>query len=233
LAGVLEKVGVFLDPIIAVRQTDGVYWTPNGRHRLEAMKRLGGRSVVALVLPDEHIAYQILALNTEKSHNLQEKSLEVVRMAQALADAGTDRTERDFAFEFEEPALVTLGICYASHPRFAGSQYHGILRATSDFLDRPLYEALELRRAHARRLVELDERVSEIVSALKERGFVSPYLKAFVVARCNPLRFRRGATLGFDEVMDRMLEAVATFDVDHVRPDQIARSAGPPLEEAA
>lgn len=233
LASVLEKVDVFLDPIIAVRRPNGHYWTPNGLHRLEAMKRLGGRALVALVLPDEHVAFQILALNTEKAHNLHEKSVEVIRMAQALVDAGTDRTERDFAFEFEEPALVTLGICYESHPRFSGSQYLGILRATCDFLDRPLHEALDVRRAHATRLVELDDRITEVVSALKARGFVSPYLKSFVVARCNPLRFRRGATLAFDDVVARMLDAAAEFDVEHVRPDQIARTAGPPLEEAA
>ncbi len=44
LMGVIEKIGVFLDPIIVVRQDDG-YWTPNGNHRLQALKKLGHRAV--------------------------------------------------------------------------------------------------------------------------------------------------------------------------------------------
>lgn len=233
LAAVLDKIGTFLDPIIAVRRPDGMYWTPNGRHRLEAMKRLGGRSLVALVLPDERVAYQILALNTEKAHNVRERALEVVRMARALAEAGTDRTEGEFAFEFEEPALITLGLCYEARPRFAGGSYHGVLRAADAFLDLPLREALTRREAQARRLVALDDRVSEIAAELKARGFESPFLKPFVIARLNPLRFRKGATMGVDEVIDRMLEAARTFDPGRVRHEQIARTGGPPLDEAA
>src|SRR5205809_6979180 len=38
LMNVIETLGRFLDPIIAVRQ-DGGYWTPNGNHRLQAMRK--------------------------------------------------------------------------------------------------------------------------------------------------------------------------------------------------
>ena len=64
---------------------DAGYWTPNGNHRLQALKKLGYRAVTALVVPDADIAFKILALNTEKAHNLREKSLETIRMARALA----------------------------------------------------------------------------------------------------------------------------------------------------
>jgi ParB family chromosome partitioning protein len=232
LAGVLDKIGRFLDPIIATRNDDGTYWTPNGRHRLAAMQKLGGRALVALVMPDHRVAYQILALNTEKAHNVREKALEVVRMARSLAEAGSDRSERDMAFEFEEAALITLGLCYEARPRFSGGSYHGILRATDDFLDKPLAEALEIRKQHAERLVALDDAVTKLAADLKARGFESPYLKAFVVARLNPLRFQRGAKLGFDEVLDRMMASAEKFDAGAVRADQIARAAGPPLEDA-
>ena len=47
---------------------------------------------------------------------------------------------------------------------------------------------------------------------LKARGFESPYLKAFVVARINPLRFKRGAKAEFDETLDKMLAAARRFD---------------------
>ena len=81
---VIETLQRFLDPIIVVRHDDR-YWTPNGNHRLQAMRRLGAKAIVALLIPDAQIAYQILALNTEKAHNLREKSLETIRMARALA----------------------------------------------------------------------------------------------------------------------------------------------------
>ncbi len=78
LGGVIDTLGRFLDPIIAMRSEKGIYWTPNGYHRLSAMKRLGAKAIVALVVPEPEVAYKILALNTEKAHNLREKSLEVI-----------------------------------------------------------------------------------------------------------------------------------------------------------
>src|SRR6266478_2243282 len=84
LADVLDRTGMFLDPVIAVTAPKEGFWTPNGRHRLEAMRRLGARSITALVVPRREIAWQILALNTEKAHNLREKSLEVIRIYRGL-----------------------------------------------------------------------------------------------------------------------------------------------------
>ena len=94
LMGVIEKIGLFLDPIIAIRHEDQ-YWTPNGNHRLQALKKLGVRTVVALLVPDPQVAFKILALNTEKAHNLREKSLETIRMARALAGAKRRATRRE------------------------------------------------------------------------------------------------------------------------------------------
>src|SRR5690349_4186503 len=123
LESVIGKLGRFLDPIIAVRapkSEDGVrYWTPNGHHRLAAMKTLGAKCITAILVPEEAAAYQILALNTEKAHNLREKSLEVIRMARELATLD-DATEESYALEFEEPGYITLGICYEERPRFSG-----------------------------------------------------------------------------------------------------------------
>src|SRR6187401_3172634 len=110
LMTVIEKIGRFLDPIVAVRE-DGQYFTPNGNHRLQALKKLGVKTVMALLVPDPAVAFKILALNTEKAHNLREKSLETIRMARALAKLG-DHSESSFAFEFEQPAFLTLGVCY-------------------------------------------------------------------------------------------------------------------------
>src|SRR5262245_23040537 len=76
LAGVIERTGTFLDPVITVLAPDRGFWTPNGRHRLEAMRRLGAKAITTLIAPDRQLAWQILALNTEKAHNLKERSLE-------------------------------------------------------------------------------------------------------------------------------------------------------------
>ena len=112
LAGVIPKVGRFLDPVIAVLDGGGDrFITPNGMHRLAAMKTLGAKAITALVLPEHEVAFRILALNTEKAHNLRDKALEVVRMVRALAadPAQAKRPETDFALEFESAAFLTIG----------------------------------------------------------------------------------------------------------------------------
>jgi ParB family chromosome partitioning protein len=39
LADVIAKTGRYLDPVIAVVAPTQGFWTPNGRHRLAAMRR--------------------------------------------------------------------------------------------------------------------------------------------------------------------------------------------------
>lgn len=230
LADVIGRLDRFLDPIIAVRNPDGVYWTPNGHHRTEAVRKIGGKAIVALVLPDRGVAYKILALNTEKAHNVREKALEVVRMARSLA-AIEPRPERDYALEFEEPPLLTLGLCYEQRGRFSGGAYHPLLKRIDAFLDEPLPRALEIRAARAAKLFELDEAVTVAIEALRAKGLESPYLRAFVVARINPLRFQRGATAPYEATIDKMLASAKAFDAGSVRPDHLAKAAGPPGEE--
>src|SRR5512142_865141 len=181
LMNVIEKIGQFLDPVIAIRQHDR-YWTPNGNHRLQALKRLGARSVIALLLPDPQVAFKILALNTEKAHNLREKSLETIRMARELASEAGGK-ESDYAFEFEEAPYLTLGVAYEQRPRLSGGAYHSLLRRIDDFIERKMPDALEERESRAAKLLEIDDRVAVIVDRLKSRGLTSPYLKPFVVAR--------------------------------------------------
>ncbi len=226
LADAINKLDRFLDPVIAVRSELGVYWTPNGHHRTAALRQLGGRSIVALVVPEEEIAYRILTLNTEKAHNLRERALEAIRMAEALAEVDP-RAESEFETEFEEAALLTLGICYQERGRYAGSAYHPVLKRIDRFLSSRLPRALEIRSGRAVRLLELEEAVNLAVADLKNRGFQSPYLKAFVVARINPLRFKRGAKAEFDETVDKMLRAVERFDPTKVKSEQLAETGGP------
>jgi len=230
LAGAIDKLDRFLDPVVAVPAGGGIYWSPNGYHRLGAMRALGARSIVALVVPEPEVAHRILLLNTEKAHNLRERALEVVRLAEALA-ALDDRPEREFAIEFEEAALVTLGLCYQQNGRFSGGAYHPVLKRCDKFLATKLPKALETRRERADKLMQLNEAVNDAVKQLKDRGMESPYLKAFVVARVNPLRFQRKPTADFDETIDKMLASARRFDAGRVRTDQVARTGGAPAEE--
>ena len=235
LETVIAKLGRFLDPIIVVRgepNQDGVrYWTPNGNHRLSALRTLGAKSITAIVVPETSTAYKILALNTEKSHNLRERALEVIKMYQELATLD-EAAEDTYALEFEDAALITLGLCYLEQGRFSGGAYHPILRRVDGFIKKPLQAALEIRRERSKMLMDLDKRVCERVDTLKKRGLTSPYLKSFVVARVNPIRFRPkdAAPLSYNEVLERMIKAVDKFNPEKIKMEDLAKSGGVPEE---
>jgi ParB family chromosome partitioning protein len=99
------------------------------------------------------------------------------------------------------------------------------------FLSSPLAQAIQTRCERADRLLALDDKVAEAVAGLKERGFSSPYLKAFVVARINPLRFRRGATMEVDAALDAMMSAAQRFDPGKIKVADLAIAPSGPSEE--
>ncbi|PYR05603.1 MAG: chromosome partitioning protein ParB [Acidobacteria bacterium] len=224
LMGVIETIGRFLDPIVAIRD-DGQYLTPNGNHRLQALKKLGVRTITALVVPDPQVAFKILALNTEKAHNLREKSLETIRMARALAKMSDD-AEKSYAFEFEQPSFLTLGVCYEDRPRLSGGAYQSILRRVDEFLDEPVAKALKERERRGRKILKLDDAVSAAVEKLKARGLTSPYLKPFVVSRVNYTRFSKATSFDFDEALDKIIASAQKFNVDRVKQQDVVRAGG-------
>jgi ParB family chromosome partitioning protein len=229
LTHAMDKTRRFLDPIIVVRE-DGKYLTPNGNHRLTAVRELGARSIVALVVPERSVAYQILALNIEKAHNLRERAIEVVRMYRDLAGFSTEK-ESTYQLEFEEPALVTLGFAYESRPRLSGGAYNPALRKVDKWIEEPIADAAKERERRAGLVLALDDAVSEAVERFKEKGLTSPYLKSFVVARVNPLRFIKGEPPPLDELMATMTKRAKGLDPGKVRPEDLARSGGAPDEE--
>jgi ParB family chromosome partitioning protein len=228
LADVIDKTGFFLDPIIAITAPEKGFWTPNGGHRLAAMRRLGARSLTALVVPKRELAWQILALNTEKAHNLKEKSLEVIRIYRGLLEEDGARPEKQFAFYLEAASFVTLGLCYDKLPRFSGGAYHSIVRRLSEFSSSAISSAIKIHEKHSQQLMDLDARVAEAVAKLKAKGFVSPYLKAFVVARLNPLRWIQGEPPPLEEVLKTMRDRAAKFNVDKIKQQDLASSGGAP-----
>jgi ParB family chromosome partitioning protein len=230
LMTVIEKVGRFLDPLVLIRQ-DEAYWTPNGNHRLQAMKKLGAKSVTGLLVPDPEVAFKILALNTEKAHNVKEKSLETIRMARALA-ARREGKEEDFAFEFEQAQFLTLGAAYEQRKSLSGGAYTSVLRRIDAFQEEPMAKALKERERRGNKVLALDDAVGKIVEALKAKGLTSPYLKPFVVARVNPIRFSKSTEFDFDEVIDKMTASAKKFNVDKIKQEDVAKAGGgPPPEE--
>ena len=228
LAVKIDETAAFLDPLIVVRGEDGRLWTPNGRHRLAAGKVLGLKQITVLISPEESLAYRILALNTEKAHNLKDRSLEVVRMARNLAKRRGRERELEFAREFEAPELLTLGIVYQKSPRFAGGAYSAFLKKVDRFSDRTLSASLDAREGLAARLIEIDARVKAIIAALQARGFKSPYLRNYVVARINPVRFhkaKKGDTrppMPIAQALTRMAAAARGFKVGSVSNSDLA-----------
>ena len=228
LAAKIDETGAFLDPLIVVRGDDGRLWTPNGRHRLAAAKVLGLKQITALISPNEALAYRILALNTEKAHNLKDRSLEVIRMARSLAKKRGNTREADLAAEFEAAELITLGAVYEQNARFAGGAYSPFLKKVDRFSDRSLATSLRDRDAYAARLLEVDTQVKRIIADLTARGFKSPYLRNYVVARINPVRFhkaKKGDTkppMPIAQALTRMAASAKKFDVKSVSNSEIA-----------
>jgi ParB family chromosome partitioning protein len=228
LALKIDETAAFLDPLIVVRGEDGRLWTPNGRHRLAAAKVLGLKQITALISPDDKLAYRILALNTEKAHNLRDRSLEVIRMARSLAKRETGSKESQFTAEFESADLLTLGIVYEKSSRFAGGAYSPLLKKVDRFSDRTLPVSLREREGFASRLVEIDAQVKKIIAALQTRGFKSPYLRNYVVARVNPVRFhkaKKGDTtppMPLAQALTRMAGSAKSFKLDSVSNSDLA-----------
>ena len=228
LAEAIEATAAFLDPLIVVRGEDGRFWTPNGRHRLAAAKMLGLKQITVLISPDESLSYRILALNTEKAHNLKDKSLEVVRMARNLAKREPTRTEASLAAEFEAAELLTLGMVYENNLRFGGGAYSPVLKKVDRLSTKKLPEGLRERAAYAARLQEIDNEVKRIVAELQARGMKSPYLRSYVVARINPVRFHKmkagdkKPAMPIAQALLRMVAAAKKFDLKKVNMSDLA-----------
>ncbi|HWW93387.1 MAG TPA: chromosome partitioning protein ParB [Vicinamibacteria bacterium] len=225
LQEMVRKVGRFIDPIVVVSPQPGVYWTPNGHHRRTVLEKLKAEWVPAILIPDAEVAYQILALNTEKAHNLKEKSLEVIRMYRGLAKEDPKSGEDDYAFQFEAPHLITLGLLYEENRRFAGGAFAPILKRVDKFLKGKLGETLETRIERADKVRAVDEALAKVVAALKKRGINHPFVKNYVLARTTPLTRQRKTLPSFDQTFTRLLSALEAFDPSKVRYEDVQRSS--------
>ena len=214
---VVKKIDRFVDPIVAMSPKPGLYWTPNGNHRRAVLEKLKTKFISAILIPEHEVAFQILALNTEKAHNLKEKSLEVIRMYRGLLKEERRYSEEDCAFQFESPHFITLGLLYEKNARFAGGAFAPILRRVDKFLKGTLPKAIEERQERADMVHEADEALSDIVAKLKKRGVNHPYVKNFVLARTTPLTRARKTLPSFEVTFKKLVENLEAFDLAKIR----------------
>ncbi|HTR63952.1 MAG TPA: ParB N-terminal domain-containing protein [Candidatus Binataceae bacterium] len=224
LIEVMKKIDRFTEPIVAVR-ADGKYWTPNGNHRRAVAAKAGAKSIPAIVIPEPEVAFQILALNTEKAHNLRDKALEVIRMYRARLEEHPRRQEKEFAFEFERAHFITLGLLYEKKPKFSGGAFAPILSRVDNFLAKPLKEAFEDREERAAQVERADELVTDLVVQGKKRGLVHPYLKNFIIARSNPLSRARKTMPTCDAALKSLIKSLSEFDLSKIHFGQIRDAA--------
>jgi len=121
-------------------------------------------------------------------------------------------------------------VCYERNPKFAGASYNPIVRRLVSFSSEPLSKVVRAHERQAEMLLELDERVAAVIARLKARGFVSPYLRAFVVARINPLRWIQGEPPPLEEVLETMRERAGKFNTEKVKQEDLASAGGAPDE---
>jgi ParB family transcriptional regulator, chromosome partitioning protein len=225
LQDVVKKIDRFVDPVVIMSPRPGVYWTPNGNHRRAVLAKLKVKTIPAILVPEHEVAFQILALNTEKAHNLKEKSLEVIRMYRGLVDEAPGTGEEGFAFQFESAHFITLGLLYEQNKRFAGGAFAPILRRVDKFLKGHFPKTLEEREERAALVREADEALGGAVARIKKRGINHPYVKNYVLARTTPLTRQRKTLPGFEQTFRKLVDNIEAFDVSKVRYEDIQRSA--------
>jgi ParB family chromosome partitioning protein len=225
LQDVVKKIDRFVDPVVVMSPRPGVYWTPNGNHRRAVLAKLKAEMIPAILVPEHEVAFQILALNTEKAHNLKEKSLEVIRMYRGLLAEEPEAGEEAYAFQFESPHFITLGLLYEENKRFAGGAFAPILRRVDKFLKGGFPRAFKEREERAGAVRAVDEALAVVVAKIRKRGINHPYVKNYVLARTTPLTRQRKTLPSFDQTFAKLRDNIERFDIGKVRYEDIQRSA--------
>ncbi len=217
IAEVISKIERYIDPIVVIRTDEGEYWTPNGTHRLEAMKFLGKQKITGVLIPEKEVANFILALNTEKAPNLKEKSLEVIKLYKQIMGKMPQTYESEFSFQFEEACFITFGLLYEENPRFSGSSFHSFVTKIDEFLEMPFIEAIEERKNRKEKVKELFETIVEKEKELQERGINIPFVRQYIVSKANPYKRLRKIPDEFYTAMNKMIESVKRLSAEELK----------------
>jgi ParB family chromosome partitioning protein len=149
----------------------------------------------------------------------------VIRLYRLLAEEDPNGTEESYAFQFEAPHFITLGLLYETNLRFAGGAFAPILRRVDKFLKGKLSDSLDERQKRAEMVREADRLLGAVVQKLKKRGLNHPFLKPYVLARTTPLTRARKTLPSFTVTFKKLAENLESFDVSKVRYEDVARSS--------
>ena len=241
LVGVIPKVGRFLDPLIAVR-ADGERLLDAQRHapaRGHAPPRRASRSSCCWCPRWRSPTASWPSTPRRRTTSRTSRSRwcgwptrwPTSRPGQAAGERLGLRV-RGAGLPDHRPRLRRAAALLGRRLPAGGEALRGVLRQA----DR---KANELRTARAARLLELDDEVNELVAALKAAGLKSAYLKPFVVARLNPLRFvpaargKKKAEAGpatSTRPWTQMFARGEKFDAAKIRPQDLASMGGAPPE---
>jgi len=174
----IEKVG-FVDPIQVIEREDGLYEVINGQHRLEALKALGYREILAVVLPYELRNY-IITLNVEKAPSLKDKSHQAYELYMEFLRSDENLEEYELESMIEEPYYITVGFAIKQVSRFPAYAFERILKKVDTFLNLPLKDAKVERERRAELLLRAGEVLNE---KYKELGLQNALQKEAIVSR--------------------------------------------------
>jgi len=174
----IDKLG-FLTPIVVVPK-GGKYYVVDGRHRLEAMRSLGAREILAIVV-NEKMYHYILEFNTEKPPNVKEKAKQAYRLYMDFYQEDPNLIEDELYTYLKEPMLITFGFAIEEFDkRFPASFYESFVEKIDDFLRLPLSEGVAERRNRAKALIELNDIVNQKYA---EFGWENALLKGEILRK--------------------------------------------------
>ncbi len=226
LAQVIDKVGRYIDPIVVIRGEEGIYYTPNGTHRLEAMRSLGKDKITAIVIPEAEIVSYILALNTEKSPNIKEKCLEVIKLYKELIEIDPNIREIDYAFQFEEASYLTLGVIYLEEEKFSGATYNNFLKKVDNFLDESLELAYQERKKRAEKVKELHRITLKKEEEFKANNKNFPFLRQYILSKANPYKRLRKINENFYTAVEKLMENVKSLSPERISTEEFLNTGG-------
>jgi ParB family chromosome partitioning protein len=210
LSASIDRIG-FVTPLIAVER-DGKYVVIDGQHRFQAGSELGVKEFPVVVVPDR-IARRMMSLNIEQSLNIRERSSIALSIYREMLEESPTRKEDhgEVVDVLETAHLVTLGLAYEGSGRLAGSAFEPLLKKTDGFLDKPLSDAYELRKARAEKVLEAAKAVKAVEDALKAKGAWHSMARYQIISYANPTKRARKPS-DFDKTFDKFIATLRSLE---------------------
>ena len=225
LVSSIERIG-FIVPLVAIEEADGGksrYLVIDGQHRLQAAREVGLRKLPVLIVP-KRLAPRMMNFNVEKDLNIREKAVVALGIYRSFLESQPELKENDDEVEesIEKAYYVTLGLAYEGPGRLAGSAFEPLLRKCDHFLRRTIQNSFEVREERAKRVLETNSLVKDVIDKAKEMGAFHQYFQYQLISHIDPFKRKRGRQ-NFDELFDK---ATAKLQKLNEEPERIRRLGG-------